>query len=46
MQVSCALYCLRQGNTYQGNIQLAWPRPCANSADHNDGFWLDRPSNQ
>ncbi|KAL6535373.1 hypothetical protein OROMI_026747 [Orobanche minor] len=45
-QVSCALYCLRQRNTYQGNIPLPWPRPCANSADHSDGFLLDRPSCQ
>ncbi|KAL0367696.1 UNVERIFIED_CONTAM: protein ALWAYS EARLY 3 [Sesamum radiatum] len=26
-QVSSALYCLRQRNTYQGNTSLAWPGP-------------------
>ncbi|XP_011071459.1 protein ALWAYS EARLY 3 [Sesamum indicum] len=32
-QVSSALYCLRQRNTYQGNTPLAWPRPGTNLAD-------------
>ncbi|KAL0393230.1 UNVERIFIED_CONTAM: protein ALWAYS EARLY 3 [Sesamum radiatum] len=32
-QVSSALYCLRQRNTYQGNTPLAWPRPGSNLAD-------------
>ncbi|KAL6526518.1 hypothetical protein OROGR_015608 [Orobanche gracilis] len=45
-QVSCALHCLRQRNTYQGNIPPVWPRPCTNSADYNDGLLLDRPSCQ
>nr|GMD85305.1 protein ALWAYS EARLY 3-like [Ipomoea batatas] len=32
-QVSSALYCLRQRNTYQGSISLNWPRPVANFGD-------------
>ncbi|KAK4855475.1 hypothetical protein QYF36_007763 [Acer negundo] len=28
-QVSSALFCLRQRNTYQGNIPLIWPKPIA-----------------
>ncbi|VFQ88984.1 unnamed protein product [Cuscuta campestris] len=32
-QVSSALCCLRQRNTYQGNASLSWPRPFANFGD-------------
>ncbi|KAL2506685.1 Protein ALWAYS EARLY 3 [Abeliophyllum distichum] len=32
-QVSSALYCLRQRNTYQGNSSLIWPRPVNNFSD-------------
>ncbi|MCD7467825.1 hypothetical protein HAX54_005468 [Datura stramonium] len=32
-QVSSALYRLRQRNTYQGSIPLAWPRPVTNFVD-------------
>ncbi|CAI9762702.1 unnamed protein product [Fraxinus pennsylvanica] len=32
-QVSSALYCLRQRNTYQGNSSLVWPRPVNNFSD-------------
>uniref|UniRef100_A0A5B6Z075 SANT domain-containing protein n=1 Tax=Davidia involucrata TaxID=16924 RepID=A0A5B6Z075_DAVIN len=32
-QVSSALYCLRQRNTYQGNSPLMWPRPTVNFGD-------------
>ncbi|KAG8372968.1 hypothetical protein BUALT_Bualt12G0122200 [Buddleja alternifolia] len=32
-QVSSAIYCLRQRNTYQGNIPLSWPRLVTNLAD-------------
>ncbi|CAK9145548.1 unnamed protein product [Ilex paraguariensis] len=33
-QVSSALYCLRQRNSYQGNFPQARPRPMANLGDH------------
>ncbi|CAA3020975.1 ALWAYS EARLY 3-like [Olea europaea subsp. europaea] len=32
-QVSSALYCLRQRNTYQGNSSLIWPRQVNNFSD-------------
>ncbi|XP_059668464.1 protein ALWAYS EARLY 3 isoform X2 [Cornus florida] len=32
-QVSSALYCLRQRNTYQRNSSLIWPRPLDNFGD-------------
>ncbi|CAI9776866.1 unnamed protein product [Fraxinus pennsylvanica] len=32
-QVSSALYCLRQRNTYHGNSSLIWPRPVNNFSD-------------
>ncbi|KAL3519017.1 hypothetical protein ACH5RR_021606 [Cinchona calisaya] len=32
-QVSSALLCLQQRNTYPGNISLAWPRPVTNLGD-------------
>ncbi|CAA0834815.1 Protein ALWAYS EARLY 3 [Striga hermonthica] len=45
-QVSSALYCLRQRNTYQGSIPLALPKPGSYSAYPGDGFPLDRASCQ
>ncbi|CAA0817669.1 Protein ALWAYS EARLY 3 [Striga hermonthica] len=45
-QVSSALYCLRQRNTYQGSIPLALPRTLSYSADPSDGFSLDGASCQ
>ncbi|GER33135.1 hypothetical protein STAS_09245 [Striga asiatica] len=45
-QVSSALYCLRQRNTYQESIPLALPRTGSYSADPSDGFSLDRASCQ
>ncbi|KAI3459287.1 hypothetical protein Pfo_015950 [Paulownia fortunei] len=45
-QVSSALYCLRQRNTYQGNIPLAWPRPGTNFADPGDELSFDRSACQ
>ncbi|KAL3812853.1 hypothetical protein ACJIZ3_014121 [Penstemon smallii] len=35
-QVSSALHCLRERNTYQGNNPLAFARPVTNLADHGD----------
>ncbi|KAI3469413.1 hypothetical protein Pfo_026076 [Paulownia fortunei] len=32
-QVSSALHCLRERNTYQGKCPLTWPRPVTNLAD-------------
>nr|XP_027075043.1 protein ALWAYS EARLY 3-like [Coffea arabica] len=46
-QVSSALICLRQRNTYQGNISLGWPRPVANLGDPGSMLSsLDRSTSQ
>ncbi|XP_057806018.1 protein ALWAYS EARLY 3-like isoform X2 [Salvia miltiorrhiza] len=45
-QVSSALYCLRQRNTYQGNMPLLWSRPGTNFADPGGEFSLDRSACQ
>ncbi|KAK6146164.1 hypothetical protein DH2020_020033 [Rehmannia glutinosa] len=45
-QVSSALYCLRQRNTYQGNASVAWPRPGTNLTDPGEEFSVDRSSRQ
>lgn len=41
-QVSSALYCLRQRNTYQGSMPLLWSRPGASFADPGGEFSFDR----
>ncbi|GER49778.1 hypothetical protein STAS_27048 [Striga asiatica] len=45
-QVSSALYCLRQRNTYQGSIPSALPKSGSYSAYPGDGFPLERASCQ
>lgn len=35
LQVSTALHCLRQRNTYQGNSGLQWMKPTASLGDPN-----------
>ncbi|KAM7488190.1 hypothetical protein LguiB_025674 [Lonicera macranthoides] len=46
-QLSSALYCLRQRNTYQGNFSHTWPRPMANLVDSGGGLLTssDRSAN-
>ncbi|XP_059285749.1 protein ALWAYS EARLY 3-like [Lycium ferocissimum] len=45
-QVSSALYRLRQRNTYQGGIPLAWPRPVTNFVDPSVLCTFDRGTSQ
>ncbi|KAK4354886.1 hypothetical protein RND71_027080 [Anisodus tanguticus] len=45
-QVSSALYRLRQRNTYQGSIPLAWPRPVTNFVDPSVLSTFDRGTSQ
>lgn len=45
-QVSSALYCLRQRNTYQGNILLAWSRPDASFADFGGELYFNHSASQ
>lgn len=41
-QVSSALYCLRQRNTYQGNMALAWSKPGTNFVEFGNELSFDR----
>ncbi|XP_042020468.1 protein ALWAYS EARLY 3-like [Salvia splendens] len=45
-QVSSALYCLRQRNTYQGSMPLMWSRAGTNSADPGGEFSVDHSACQ
>ncbi|XP_060173823.1 protein ALWAYS EARLY 3-like isoform X1 [Lycium barbarum] len=45
-QVSSALHRLRQRNTYQGGIPLAWPRPVTNIVDPSVLCTFDRGTSQ
>lgn len=46
-QVSSALHCLRERNTYQGKYSVTWPRPVTNFADPGSALTsYDRPASQ